>query len=278
MRIHTLASASLGLLTFGAVATTHASELYGVTFPGATDLFRINQSTGAAGSVGPTGQDGLGDLTSDTRAGSERMWAIRIASNSLYEINPATGAASNPVALNSPDSMVSIAFDPVGGKLYGNTSVGFGAPFEALYEIDPATGNTTFVGRILFDNVFALAFDQAGGLYGVSDASDEFISISTATGNGALIAPLGLGLSFDIASRPEDNVMFLADSGTFSLYQIDTGTGATSLVGPYGSPQNMVGLAFAGGVVPEASTVVGGASLALLAAGSLWRRHRAQRG
>ena len=201
---------------------------------------------------------------------------MRIASNELYSFDPFTGAANLAATLNSPDNMVSIAFDPVSGNLYGTTSVGFGAPFEALYQIDPATGNSTFIGRIGFDNVFALAFDQGGHLFGIADTTDQFISINTATGNGALIANLPLGFSFDIASRPEDDKMFLADSGTFSLYTIDTATGNPTLVGPYIDNQNIVGLAFS--AIPEPSSLAGAGVLAMLAVGShLWRRRRGTR-
>jgi hypothetical protein len=90
----------------------------------------------------------------------------------------------------------------------------------------------------------------------VSNDNDELISISTATGNGTLVGGVATGSSFDIASRPEDGQMFLADSGTSSLYRLDTATGATSLVGGYGSFTNVVGLAFGpGGTVPLPGTL-----------------------
>ncbi|MCZ7638436.1 MAG: PEP-CTERM sorting domain-containing protein [Verrucomicrobia bacterium] len=272
----TLLIPSLIILLVSSPPDASASVLFGVRFSGLTDLYQVDQTSGSLSSIGPSGRDWIGDLTSDTRPGSQRIWGVRISENRLYEFDPVTGAGSPGAVLNSPDNMVSLAFDPVGGKLYGNTSLGFGAPFDALYEIDPATGNSTFIGRIGFNNVYALAFDQAGQLFGVADASKEFISISTATGNGALIAPLRLSLAFDIASRPEDNTMFLADSGTFSLYTIDTANGLTSLVGPYGQSENIVGLAFS--AIPEPSTLASAGLLAGLAVGShLWRRRRAAR-
>jgi len=272
------------LLPLGATAlscglTASGSELYGVEFSGPTDLFKINQASGLVSSVGPSGQDNLGDMTSDTRAGSERLWGVRIASSELFEFNPATGAATSVAVLSSPDKMVSIAFDPVGGKLYGNTSAGFGAPFDALYEINPTTGASTFIGRILFENVYSLGFDQSGKLFGVSDATDDLISIDTSTGNGTFIADLAVGFAFDIASRPEDNKMFLADSGTFSLYTVDTGSGALTLVGGYGGFPNVVGLAFLpSGVIPEGSTYLAGGLLGgLLVGGHVLRRRRSAR-
>jgi hypothetical protein len=257
----------LGLLRCAAMA--EASELYSNEFPSPTPLYKMDQTTGAAAAIGPTGYDGIGDLTSDTRPATATIWGVRIASNELLEIDPVTGLASSPVVMNSPDDITSIAFDVVTGKLYGNTTVGFGAPFDALYEIDPVTGNTTFIGRILFDNVFALGFDQNGDLFGVADATNELIKISTSTGNGALVAGLAVGLAFDVASRPEDNKMFLADSSTFNLYTVDTSNGNLTPIGPYGSATNLVGLAFS--PVPEPGTLVLGA-IGLTFVGLLRRR------
>lgn len=264
----------IGIIGLSWTATCSASNLYGISFSGPTDLFDVDQNTGVVTSIGPSGHDNLGDLTSDTRPGSPHLWGVRIASNELFEFDPLTGAATSVATLNSPDNMVSIAFDPVSGKLYGNTSVGFGAPFDALYEIDPATGNSTFIGRILFQDVYALAFDQTGTLFGVSDFSNELISISTVTGNGSLIAGLSVGLSFDIASRPEDNVMFLADTETYNLYTVDTGTGALGLVGSYGSTVNVVGLAFLAAPIPEGSTFMAAGALGFLLLGVGWQRRR----
>jgi hypothetical protein len=164
--------------------------------------------------------------------------------------------------------MVSLAFDPVGHKLYGNTSVSFGAPFDALYEIDPVTGNSTFIGRITFNDVFALGFSQAGKLYGVSDVNNELILIDTSTGNGSLVAALQVGATYDIASRPEDDVMFLVDTGTAQLYTLNTTTGNLTGVGPYVNSTNMAGLAFS--AVPEPAS----ASLALVAGVALLARRR----
>lgn len=254
---------ALGLLV---ASEARASILYGVNFPTAGTLYSVDPSSGALSSIGLTGLDSIGDLTSDTRAGSFTLWGIRIASNQLVTFDATTGAGTLGPSVNIEGPITSLAFDPVTGLLYGNTTVGFGGGPDKLYSIDPVTGNATFVGVIGFDNVFALGFDQAGALFGVSDSTDQLIGISTLTGAGTLIGSTGLGFVFDIASRPEDGVMFAADSGTSSLYRIDLGTGATTLVGPYGSATNVVGLAFSpGAAVPEPATLtlLGGALSAL---------------
>jgi hypothetical protein len=236
-------------------ATGNATELFSVQFSGPTPLFSVDQTNGSISPIGPVGIDDIGDLTSDTRAGSFTVWGINIFENDLVEIDPTTGAAVNSVALNSEENMVSLAFDPVSGRLFGNTSVGFGAAADTLFEIDPTTGNTTVIGAIGFSDVFALGFDQNGNLFGIADLTNELISISTLSGNGAFIAGLGVGFAFDIASRPEDNTMFLVDSGTTSLYTLDTTNGGLGLIGSYAAnSSNLVGLAFS--AVPEPSVLI----------------------
>ena len=125
-----------GIVALLGFSQAQASELYSVGYPAATPLYLMDQSTGAASVIGATGFDNVGDLTSDTRPGSYTLWGMKIDTNQLLSINPTTGAAAIAANLNSPDRMVSIAFDPVSGNLYGNTSVGYSAPLK------PFTGST----------------------------------------------------------------------------------------------------------------------------------------
>ncbi len=260
---------AIGIAVLGcaALAATQAlaSQLYSVDFSGPATLYDMDQGAGTATGIGPVGTDSVGDLTSDTRPGSPTLWGVRIGNadlaDELLTIDPLTGAATGSVpisidttATNQPGHMTSIAFDPVSGVLYGNTTVGFGAAFDALYKIDPLTGMTEFIGRITFDNVYALGFSQGGKLYGIADTTNQLIGISLLSGNGSLIADMQIDEGFDIASRPEDDTMFLVDSGTNFLYTLDVSNGALSPVGDYGTSLNLVGLAFS--TVPEPGTLL----------------------
>ena len=273
-RVMALVSVCAGTVVgLGTPAIGAFDTLYGCEYPGFTDLSTFDQSTGAISSVGPSGWSGLADMTSDTREGSFRMWSVQSSSNTLVTFDPVTGVATAGPTLDAPDQIVSLAFDVVSGKLYGNSCVGFGAPFDALYEIDPDTGASTFIGRILFENVYALGFDQDGKLFGIADASDDLISISTASGNGTLVAELDQLSAFDMASRPSDGTMFVAQSDNPGfLSTIDTTTGVITPIGAYdpAALRNVVGLAF--GPVPTP-----GAATALVLAGMGMSRRRSRR-
>ncbi len=254
-------------LVLAAGSTARASDLFGTEYASSTPLYTVNQGSGAIASIGPSGIDNVGDLTSNPAAG--QVWGVRITSNELISFNTSTGAGTALTTITGARGITSLAYNPVSGRLYGNESVSFSSVnTDILYEINPATGVATLVGPIGFGNVFALAFGNNGLLYGVSDTSDELISISTVSGAGSLIGATGRTGIFDIAARPEDGVVFAADSGTSSLYTIDLGTGATTLVGLYGSSTNIAGLAFV--PTPGAASVLGLGVIAL--AGSRRRR------
>jgi len=247
---------------FGVVALlsmaqfANASTLYGIEFSSGTGFYWVNQSTGALTLIGNTGNGATGDLTSNL---TDTIWTPDMVNDALLTVNPTTGAISSTVAIHAatgaPVPIVSLAWDPVTKVLYGNTSVGFGGTTDdALYSIDPTTGDANLIGTIGFNTVYALGFDNNGTLYGVSNDRGALITVDTSTGAGSLVNTIQLSAVYDLAFRPEDNTMFVADSGTSSLWTMDPTNGNATLVGPYGGSPNVVGLAFLS--VPEPSSLM----------------------
>lgn len=273
MRTGFLGILFLALLVLGgAAATALGSDLYAMNASGAPTtgtLHKIDQSAGSSTLVGPTGGGFVGDLTSDTRPGSFRMWGPDMTTSTLVEIDPATGVGTPVSGFTSPTTIVSLAFDITTGALYGTTAQGFGAPQDQLYLIDPNTAACTLIGSLGINNAYALAFDNAGTLYAVGQDRQALFTVSTTTGAASLVAEIGLSSVFDIATRPEDNTTFAVDTATSGLYTLDLSNGATALVGNY-SATNLVGLAFT--PIPEPGTLIlliGG-----IAAPTLFRRRR----
>ena len=245
MRAHILfAGAALALsLAHGAAAST----LYGATFTGAptSNLYTLDQSTGAATLVGAIGQN-IGDMTNV--GGS--LVGVDLTNNALWTINASTGAASNQLSISGTrGTITSIAWDPVSHTLYGDTTSAFSGS-DLLYTIDTTTGAANFVGALGATNVYGLGFSQGGALFG-TDSLGNLLGVSTSTGAASLIGATGFTNVFDLASRPGDDVMFATPGGN-NLLTLNTATGAASVVGPFGPSLNIAGLAFLS-AVPEPS-------------------------
>jgi hypothetical protein len=178
------------------IAFSPSSNLYGISF---SNLFTINQSTGAATSVGPfggsTGQlNGLVFSTSGTLYGSG-------LDGNLYSIDPTTGAAT---VIGSAGGGLTSAGDLAfnGGTLY-ESMIDDG--HSELVSIDPTTGAGTPIGQMATDpDVYGLAEGDDGTLYAVDGT--EVYSVNTT--NGAL-TPLsdygghGLGNAYGAAAADE---------------------------------------------------------------------------
>jgi PEP-CTERM motif len=250
-RLTQLAAAAAVLLSAG---LAQASALYATSFGGATSqLYTVDPTTGAVALVGTVDAQ-VGDLTS---LGGSTLMGVDLGSrNALVTIDPLTGGLLSTVGITGArGAITSIAADPTTGKLYGNTTTGFGGD-DQLYLIDPTSGVATLLGAIGFRDVYALGFTQGGELLGISNSTEQLLSLSVLSGLGTAIGATGSNLQYDIASRPEDDLLFGLSSLDMGLKTYDTTTGAASAVGPYGVSVNLAGLAFLGSAtVPEPSTL-----------------------
>lgn len=145
----------------------------------------------------------------------------------LYDVDPATGAATNPRNVNV-NVCVGLAIDPATGVMYGltdqfgriNNQSGTGGK-NLLFTINPATGFATAVGRLDPSGVFQefegdLAFNPVTGvLWGVSTSQNgaAIFTIDTAT---------GLATQVSTYLAPNIDISALAFDAAGSMYALDT--------------------------------------------------------
>ena len=269
----TPSSVTAALAAAAAICTAgaQASTLIGSQYSAATQLYTLNQTTGTLSGGPATGLGDIGDLASSGM--DNTVWGVGINANTLYHFNASNGAVIATVPITgsltvtgAPEKIVSIAYDSRNNVIYGTSDLALGGGTNDLFRINTTTGAATLVGNFQVDSMYALAWNTVDGfLYGAAGAfgaASSFWKISTATAASTFIGDLTSTGNFDIAFRPEDNVLFMASSGSNALYTVNTATAAETLVGSYGSATNIAGLAFAG-AVPEPET------WAMMAAGML---------
>lgn len=159
------------------------STLYGVadgtigTGSQATDfLIRIDTRSGVGSMVGPlsglSGQGPNGQLDYGLAFTCDgRLWAASDTTGQLWEVNRGTGEVREVAATGVPLSGLAAR----GNMLYGiGVQIGFGdASQQALYRIDPGTGQVSPVGSLGVDDTLSSSgadFDADGVLWATLDS------------------------------------------------------------------------------------------------------------
>ena len=199
----------------------------------------------------------------------------------LYDVDPATGAATNPRNVNVNDC-VGITIDPATGVMYGltdqfgriNNQSGTGGK-NLLFSINPATGLATGIGRLDPSGVFQefegdIAFNPTTGvLWGVSTSQNgaAIYTVNKATGLATQVSSY-LAPNIDISALAFDAVggMYLLDTryptapGPAILVKVDPTTGAALQTWTTTTPLGTcAGMAFGpGGVLYVADGDTGG--------------------
>lgn len=164
----------------------------------------------------------------------------------LYEIDPLTGAATEYLTLNADGGFL-MGLTSLGGELYATGLRDYpGAPDSpTLGRIDMTTGDIEFISDINgVLNAQGLASNETEGVFYTVDSSTLF-SINTGgdlTAIGSTGGVDGRGMAYDDGA----GVLYAVDLDD-NLYTMDTGTGATSLIGEVGIPPtgfDWAGLAF----------------------------------
>lgn len=161
--------------------------------------------------------------------------------NTLYDVDPATGAILQTRVTNPPagtETWSSMAVDPTTGTVYlGSTDV----VTSSLYTLDLATATATAVGPVGTPGLIGIAADGAGDLWGYDLVTDNFLSIDKSTGTGTVVGPIGFDANFGqgMGWDPATDTLYMAafNNTAFApeLRTVDRSTGGTTLVGVLGS-------------------------------------------
>lgn len=170
------------------------------------------------------------------------------ANNTIYQIDPATGAISNVFPVTLPGFAVTnsqaLAYRPTSGILYAVIQ----ASGRRLVTVDPATGIATNIG-VLSQNISSLAFRADGTLIGVSGNGsaipETLFSISLTDATLTQLFALGNGADGEtIAFHPNGLLYHSSGNGTAEFESVDL---TTMTVTPIGTATNE---AFAMGYSP----------------------------
>ncbi len=235
------------LFTLIPVSRAAADLLFGTI---GSDLVTVDQTTGDATLVGPTGIAGFSALTSDPNTGT--LYGVTGGDPTLVTIDRCTGqgTAVGLINLISPPRDVTlaegIAFNPVDGLLYGTVHdplISRAFASDILVTIDPATGDATEITRII-SPIFESEADGMvfidGTLYAVDCAPCFLQTIDLNTGVASPIGFSGPGGSRsgsfngagDLAFNPSTGTLFESDFFTRRLLTIDPTSGEGTVVGP----------------------------------------------
>lgn len=264
---------AVGLLNAGDVTnvigfdtlSADGSAFAAMTVAGATSLYTINLSSGAAASIGPIGgAPGSPTITSiavDIGFATNSLAVGLTTANSLIRFNSARpNSILGSVAISGlqpGENILGIDFRPATGQLYGLGST------SRLYVIDTVTGVATQIGAgpftvLLSGNSFGVDFNPTVDRLRVVSDTGQNIRINPIT--GAVIAPPDTNLNG--AASGADAAAYtnnFAGATVTTLYDISSATDTLyGQGGPNGTPSPNLGVLTTIGSLGANATAVNG--------------------
>lgn len=187
----------------------------------------VDLGTGIFSNIGPnTDLNGLGVFGGAIYSGAD-------LGNTLYQINPATGAATSV-------GTAGINFEDVGSTLTGLFAVDTSLN---LYSVNAGTGATTLIGSTGLSIGVTLGMsDNSSTLY-LANGTNLY-SLNTGTGAATLVGSVGSGIGIGAMLFQSGTLYGGQNHPSIGLDTIDTGTGAaTFLFGVNTSSASIDGLA-----------------------------------
>jgi hypothetical protein len=142
--------------------------------------------------------------------------------------------------------LVSLSLCLLVGFAQADTIYQTGGDGTGLYITDSTTGSSTLVGLFGYSAVYGNAFNPSGQLYAMVDSyyPSTLATVNLNTGAATPVgAPTGISNLMGIAFTP-GGTLYAASWDTNSLYTLDTGTGAATLVGSLGMPGQVMDLSW----------------------------------
>lgn len=168
-------------------------------------LYTIDRATGAYAAVGSGAGMNIGALA--IHPTTFELFGLGVFGGALWQIDKTSGI---PTSIDQTPGELGTAHGlafSADGTLYATDTAGTG--LTHLFELDPSTGNATFVSDIDRDHVVSLTFDTSGVLYGSDNGTNSLITIDIDTGTATTVGPYG-GLFHNA-------IEFVPEPGTLSL-------------------------------------------------------------
>ena len=111
-----------------------------------------------------------------------------------------------------------------------------GSNGQRLYTVDSTTGTSAVVGNFGMADTYALAFNNAGTLYGIANgfANGTLVTINQATGAATAVGASTGIVNLMALTFSADGTLYAGSWGTNNLYTINPITGAATVVGVLG--------------------------------------------
>lgn len=220
------------------------STIHSLAFDGAGQLYAYDATSRRLlwlnetdGSVQANFQlNGTPDITGMAwDAAGSRLIAFNATQNALYELVPGLpGNATVAVLGDAGTGSVGGMCENAAGEIFGATSLSNAAlwQFETAAPANGVWGNA--IGTSGVSVITGMAYDSTGGVaYGVAQATNQLVSIDSATGETVVVADLNAAIEFRaLAWDSNASVLYGIEevpAGLDRLYSINTTTGAETL-------------------------------------------------
>jgi hypothetical protein len=272
------ALALFGALSIAMTARAQTSSYYGLTYFD-NQLIKIDGATGTGTLIGTLDQNvnGYGLATSGTG-----LYTFNPNNDEIQRIDPATATVAQTYSIGVSNTLGEgdLAFSSNGaGFLASSLNADF-TPANDLFRFDVTTGTSTLLAHTSV-TLNGLAF-VGNTLFGLSkDENPDLYIVDQSTGDLSLVGSLGIDAGSPIAALAANGQGGLVGVINDRLYNIDSATGAASVVSEDVLDTNFASVsgltAIPASPVPEPSTygILGALGLAgLVTARSLKRKTR----